>query len=978
MGSRWDSVGYGIFHVSFVYDYSSRFTEASDNSNRMKQGSPKRVKEDYATKVSFARDEKEVDGSFNIPRESLTRPLSNEELNEILPTEGFMIVDRPDSYEPPVRREAQSSDGYQLPPEVGGQGGMEIPVVPQYTGVGEMPELKISDLEHFAPLLNADEADLTPEEAKERRVMALLLKIKNGTPQMRKLAMKQITDGAKQLGPGPLFNQILPLMMSTTLEDHERHILVKVIDRVLHRVADAIQPYVHKILIVIEPMLIDEDHFARAEGREIISNLAKCAGLPAMITKMKPDMDHPDEYVRNTTARAFAVVAVALGVPSVLPFLKAVCNSKKSWLSKHTAIKIVQQVAILHGCGILPYLKQLVDIISSGLTDEQQKVRTMTALSLAALAEASSPYGIECFEGILRPLWMGIVEHRGKGLAAFLKAIGFIIPLMEPEHANYYTREVMVVLIREFSTPDEEMKRIVLKVVKQCVATDGVEASYIRDDILPPYFRNFWVVRNALDKRNYQQLVETTIAISKKVGPVDIVSKIVSDLKDGNEAYRKMVMETIQKITEIHGIASLDSRLEELLIDGMLYAFQEQSGGDATVILNGIGVISNSLGTRLKPYLSQISAVVRWRLNTPSPQVRQQAADLIARIAPVMKVCSEDQMMGHLGLFLFEYLGEEYPDVLGSIIGALKAIVNVIGMEKMNPPISDLLPRLTPILKNRNEKVQENCIDLVGRIADRGADLAPVKEWSRICFDLLELLKAQKKSIRRATVNTFGYIAKAIGPHDVIATLMNNLKVQERQLRVCTTIAIGIVAEACGPFTVLPALMNEYRTPELFVQNGILKSLSFMFEYIGEMGKDYTYAVTPLFEDALIDRDLVHRQTATWAVKHLALGVAGLDCEESLQHLFNYIWPNIFEAAPHMIQAFFDSIDAFRVALGPGKLLMYVLPGLYHPARRVREVYWRVYNNLQLGGQDALVPFLPRIPDEVTGRYMRTELDMVI
>jgi splicing factor 3B subunit 1 len=50
----------------------------------------------------------------------------------------------------------------------------------------------------------------------------------------------------------------------------------------------------------------------------------------------------------------------------------------------------------------------------------------------------------------------------------------------------------------------------------------------------------------------------------------------------------------------------------------------------------------------------------------------------------------------------------------------LKAIVNVIGMTKMTPPIKDLLPRLTPILKNRHEKVQENCIDLVGRIADRG------------------------------------------------------------------------------------------------------------------------------------------------------------------------------------------------------------------------------------------------------------------
>jgi hypothetical protein len=122
----------------------------------------------------------------------------------------------------------------------------------------------------------------------------------------------------------------------------------------------------------------------------------------------------------------------------------------------------------------------------------------------------------------------------------------------------------------------------------------------------------------------------------------------------------------------------------------------------------------------------------------------------------------------------------------------------------------------------------------VGRIADRGAEFVSAKEWMRICFELLELLKAHKKAIRRAAVSTFGYIAKAIGPQDVLHTLLNNLKVQDRQMRVCTTVAIAIVAETCGPFTVLPALMNEYRVPELNIQNGVLKALSFMFEYIGK------------------------------------------------------------------------------------------------------------------------------------------------
>lgn len=61
----------------------------------------------------------------------------------------------------------------------------------------------------------------------------------------------------------------------------------------------------------------------------------------------------------------------------------------------------------------------------------------------------------------------------------------------------------------------------------------------------------------------------------------------------------------------------------------------------------------------------------------------------------------------------------------------------------------------------------------------------------RICFELLDLLKAHKKAIRRAAVNSFGYIAKAIGPQDVLSVLLTNLKVQERQSRVCSTVAIG-------------------------------------------------------------------------------------------------------------------------------------------------------------------------------------------
>jgi splicing factor 3B subunit 1 len=143
------------------------------------------------------------------------------------------------------------------------------------------------------------------------------------------------------------------------------------------------------------------------------------------------------------------------------------------------------------------------------------------------------------------------------------------------------------------------------------------------------------------------------------------------------------------------------------------------------------------------------------------------------------------------------------------------------------------------------------------------------------------------------------------------------------------------------------------------------------------MSKDYIHSVVGLLEDALTDRDHVHRQTACAIVKHLAIGTAGLGYEEALTHLLNLVWPNIFETSPHVIGGVMDAIEAMRLGLGPGVLMSYVLQGMFHPARRVREVYWRMYSELILvygpedvtdipdtlilGSADAMVPFYPHM-----------------
>ncbi|MCP9258528.1 Splicing factor 3B subunit 1 [Dirofilaria immitis] len=359
---------------------------------------------------------------------ALFKPLSDEELDALFPP-GYKVLPPPNGYIP------LRTPGRKLLATPTPMGAAGTPMGFMMQGTPERPGLAdkgVAGLIDTQPK-NAELPPLKPEDI--QYFDKLLMERKSG--------LRKITENARRFGAGALFNQILPLLMSPTLEDQERHLMVKVIDRVLYKLDDLVRPYVHKILVVIEPLLIDEDYYARVEGREIISNLAKAAGigLATMISTMRPDIDNVDEYVRNTTARAFAVVASALGIPALLPFLKAVCKSKRvgkqgtrvisilllllSLFFFLEGIKIVQQMAILMGCAVLPHLRSLVEIVETGLVDDQQKVRTITALCLAALAEAATPYGIEAFDSVLKPLWKGIRSHRGKGLAAFLKAIGF-------------------------------------------------------------------------------------------------------------------------------------------------------------------------------------------------------------------------------------------------------------------------------------------------------------------------------------------------------------------------------------------------------------------------------------------------------------------------------------------------------------------------------------------------------------------------
>ena len=180
--------------------------------------------------VKQARIEKELDYR--------NRYLSDQELDSILPTVGYKVLEPPPNYAPirtPSRKLAETpapmegiEQGFMMQDEQSQMQAQEaLDIIPEIPGVDGLQFFKSEDMQYFGKLMdNKKEDDMTAEDMRERKIMRLLLKIKNGSPPVRKVALRLLQEKARDFGAAPLFNQILPLLMSPTLEDQERHLLV--------------------------------------------------------------------------------------------------------------------------------------------------------------------------------------------------------------------------------------------------------------------------------------------------------------------------------------------------------------------------------------------------------------------------------------------------------------------------------------------------------------------------------------------------------------------------------------------------------------------------------------------------------------------------------------------------------------------------------------------------------------------------------
>ena len=932
------------------------------------------------------------------------RHLTDEYLDSIFPP-GYEVVAPPPSYTPKPTDEPNFFEQASRSADVLAAAAMSTaldakPVaydIPEDLGEG-MPKMKDTDAEPFLLLLKYHNVDPLPDEvAPAVVVLRNILKVKNGDASQRRTGMRYLVDKATVVGAQLLIEHILHVWLkSKELAVQEQHYLLDLLKGVIARLTKAVTPCTKAIVQCVQTLLSNRESVLRDEGRDVLALIIRVVGIPAVFDAIKEDFVHQDDAIRRTTAKVVAIMAYATSAEEAMPVVKGMVKSNVSQV-RHTAVRAIQEIATLIGHGVLRVLHDLAGLFEVLLKDEM-RVKGDAASALSLVAEQCSPYGIEEL-GMLVPIVREECRRSsGRTATAFLRAFGSLVPLMPPHHAQQNTESIMDSLVHQFSTTDDDMRRAMLHVVRQCVNAEGVTAQYIRNTILQRFLEGFWTLRRlSAERKTSIALMDTTVDIAKKIGSSELLDQLGPDMKDENDSFQRMVVETVTKLVQSVGTERLTETSVSKLMDGAISALQLDVTGCNRTLMEGLAAVCKSLGARLRRFNQEISRLIRQRLDSPQPEVRQQTGELIARIASALTEAGGTLMLTGLGRTLFDKLQEKDKGPLAAYVKASKAILEEVGPEKYQPSVKELLKSLTFVIHNQDPMVQLCAIQLIEHIAAlKESNVEEIHLEELATKGLLHLLDGERRETRRACAQTFGTIAEKIGPLRIVLQLIDNFRQEDRKIRICTGVAIGVIALKCRPFMVVPFLINEYRACEgqqvaQIVQHSILKAIRYMFEYIGPAGREYLFPLIPLFQRAITETELQHRRMAVEAARAAVMAVVGHDgFYEVVLHLLNLTHPNIVEllARPNstkgteernkLVTAVVGLYEAARLVLGSQVLLQYLIQGLYHPARGVRDVYWRTYNILLVGNPEALVPAYPTVDDEANKRFKRHELFVLV
>ena len=344
----------------------------------------------------------------------------------------------------------------------------------------------------------------------ELKILRLILQIKFGSIHTRRVASKTLIDKASELNVHILTRNLISFLMISTVKEQERHIFLKILEKLILKYGDELSGFANQILVVVEPLLIDNDYFVREEGKDIIAAIAKSFNISLLLSIMREDMEHPEETVRNASCRAFSIIVLTFGIEKFSKFFNVICTSKSKWELCHSGLKSIQYIALTGSSQIFPIVDILINITTNCIYHENIKVQIVALLTLSSLAESLRPNGFTYFVNSIPSLIQILITSRGKIVSSCIKAIGSIFSLKDSSLTFSESLNIVTYFLRWLNHGDLNLQRVVIISLSKCLRNESFHSYLVSKDtysLFLSFFSNFVVTVNEIDKSFSDHLV---------------------------------------------------------------------------------------------------------------------------------------------------------------------------------------------------------------------------------------------------------------------------------------------------------------------------------------------------------------------------------------------------------------------------------------------------------------------------------------
>ncbi|KAL0234535.1 hypothetical protein PCE1_001571 [Barthelona sp. PCE] len=893
---------------------------------------------------------------------------TDEQLDLMLPgeSEGWAIVEAPEDYvrcPPDLEKQLELVRVHEMAnaqAEIVSPDNIELGLKDEM-----LPRLTSNDLLLFEELFAHKTTEgLSFDEVNHLKVLKLIIQLKNGNNKLRKKATHYILANIKTLTIDRVLEETIKCMSSGLLLPDERHALLKFLRVILPIEPSITTLFLRRFLLVIRGMFNEMETIIQSEAEQLVVLITRISTVDNVISAMAPDFSTTDRFTR--TATAALITHAAIDIPNTLFRLIDSLAGTTERMHKLQAVAILKCVtkAQIDIRGWIHLISQVFVVLlkEHAALDKPQNEFVVNALIDTLRAAKLGP----SFKRSVDPLLSVLFEMAKDNNSCILPASLLNSAVSDDSRSSMARTTMLLTTIQpRLRYPDRRLISGVCESIRVLLHPN------LDNGFVNAIYNDFCqgVVQTKILKLSVirQEVLSTFLEFERILIPKQLLHKLYFYLRNQNESIRIFILEIFSqlRIIDFAQIKTSWKILSSLIICLKIPLEvgdendQRYSMYAARRLIKLIPNLIKKVKHFLGDFIVDIFKTVKAYLQSDFEGFRCIASALIGSLAPFLSV----NVCQSFSIILYETLRQEQSALaLSGHLEAISTLCDAFTPLKLKPSVSEFIPRLTPIFQNSDAAVSYNLVVLVGKIAKYAKGQAYEKEWKRILFRLVELFRSFDYKIRRATVSAVDSIARVLPVSGIVPPLVKNLKVSERSSRVSTTVVLGLLGLITpgAAEIIIVLLLQTYKEPNLNVQNGVLKAIHFLSEYMSHLFAPYIVNISELLCDALSERDAVHRQTALTIVKHtyahystsLNVGDAKVDNRLFLLHLFNYIWPHMLEYSPHVINACALAIESSIPLLGGA--FNQVLGGLFHPAKKVRLRTQR-FTNLGLMTQPAAV-----------------------